>query len=213
MAPQLPQPLQPVLQPQNQHVPITFPNTTNTNNLQFKLVSQCCGITVSSFFAVFSLLTVIYEIRNALKNHSISIRLTHWAYAFAAAFYLYFFVKMVHVPEFLAGKPEIKRFWAPIANFSTHLITVFCVGITAPVPEITFDVLGLLSFVACLAIYSQDDAKESFLLCFKPWVYKKVQVEIVHVQATTPITNSAYPTVSFTYPGYNYYSQNQPIIK
>ena len=183
-----------------QHIPITFPNTTNTNNLQFKLVSQCCGTTISSFFAVFSVLSVVSEIRNALKYQSILIRISHWFYALAAAFYFYFFVKMIQVPEFLAGKPEIKKFWAPIVNFFIHLITDFCVGINSPVPKNVIDLLSLLSFIACLTIYSQDDAKESCLLCFKPWVYKKVQLEeIVHVNATT-----AYPTVPFTYPGYNY---------
>ena len=186
-----------------QHIPITFPNTTNvTNNLQFQLVSQCCGITISSFFAVSSVLTVIGEIGNAFEDHSILIRISHCAYAFAAAFYLYFFVKMIQVPEFLAGKPEMKKFWAPTVNFFIHLITDFCVGINAPVPKIVIDILSLLLFIACLTIYSQDDAKESCLLCFKPWVYKKVQVqleEIVHIQAAT-----AYPTVPFTYPGYNY---------
>lgn len=197
-----------------QYVPITFPNTTNA---RFKLVSQCCGTAISLFFAVFSLLTVAAEIYTAMEQKSISIRLQHFASAFAALFYLYFFVESVRVPEFLAGKPDMKRFLAPTANFLIHLITDFCMGVKGPDPKFLFDPLNLVLFLACLAIYSQEDAKESCLLCFKPWVYKMNQVEVVNVPIPTPIqlpssvTAAAYPTVPFTYPGYN--SQAQIIIK
>ena len=57
---------------QQQSIPITFPNAEND---QFKLVNQCCGTTISSLFAVVSLLTVIDEIYYALEPNKISSRL------------------------------------------------------------------------------------------------------------------------------------------
>ena len=117
------------------HVPITLPNA---KNVQFKLVSQCCGTAISLFFAFFSLLTVASKIYTALEPNSVSIRLAHWTHAFAAAFYLYFFVESIRVPGFLAGKPEMKKLWAPAANFLIHLITDFCMGLKAPVVHSSF---------------------------------------------------------------------------
>lgn len=213
---------QPQPQPPHQTIPVTFPNVIN---VQFKLVSQCCGTAISLFFAVFSLFIVAVEIFMALEPNPISTRLSHWAYASAAALYFYFFIESIRVPDFLAGKPEIKRLWAPIANFLIHLITDFCMGLKEPVPLFSFDILNLLIFLAVLAIYLQEDAKESCLLCFKPWVYKKVQVDVVNVQVPSPMAPSkqtavigasspppAYPTVPFTYPGYNSQT-NQHITK
>ena len=71
--------------------------------------------------------------------------------------------------------------------------------------------IELFVLLVCIGIYGQDDAAESCFLCFKPWIYKKIQVELVYVQGPLQIVPShqqqqqppSYPTVPFTYAGYN----------
>ena len=129
----------------------------------------------------------------------------------AASLYVYFFFESIRLPEYLAGSPGIKRLWAPILNFLIHFIADLVMGmIKAPVPVWRFDIFNLLISLVVIVIYKQDDAKESCLLCFKPWIYKRIRLEIIHGQVPIQIPRlpqtpevPKYPTVSFTYPGYN----------
>lgn len=186
-------------------IPVTFPNPLIN---QEKLVSQCCGTSISIFFAFLYFTTFLIEITGALTPNSPTFTLIKSASALSTALYFYFFVQMIRVPEFLAGKPKLNRFWAPAVNFCISLAVDVVVNLREPFQDLLNEIfLDTFIFILCLGIYSQDDASESCCLCFKPWIYKKTPMDLVYVQTSTPLAPPAYPTVPFTYPGYN--SQNQ----
>lgn len=191
-------------------IPITYPNAPNS---QLKLVNQYCGTAISVFFALFSCFLTVVHLSEALKSASAPFIVIKVTLAVASALHLYFFTEMIRLPEYLAGKPNLMKFWAPFANMVISLsIRLYLCGmglVEDPLWDIFMEILML---AVCIGIYSQDDASESCFLCFKPWIYKKVQIDVIYVQAPTPIIPAqmppSYPTVPFTYPGYNSPQQN-----
>lgn len=187
-------------------IPITYPNVPN---IQLKLVNQCCGTALAVFFALFAFLVTTTEISGAIKSTSAAFITVKIAGAIAAILYLYFFIEMIRVPEFLAGKPDLKKFWAPAANLVINIaIDLYLNSIGLEEDLVSEIIVELFMFAICIGIYIQDDASESCCLCLKPWIYKKVQIDVIYVQAPTPISPPSYPTVPFTYPGYNAPQQN-----
>lgn len=194
-------------------IPITYPNAPN---IQLKLVNQCCGMAVAVFFASFSFLVAMTEISGAINSTSAASIAVKSAAAITAALFLYFFIEMIRVPEFLAGKPDLKKFWAPAANLVMNISINIYLNSLGLVYDLASDIFKeLFIFAMCVGIYIQDDASESCCLSFKPWIYKKVQTEVIYVQAPTPFNPNqgppSYPTVPFTYPGYNAPQQNVQI--
>lgn len=201
---------------------------------QPKLVNQVAGTVIAVIFALINGLIALSRALSfrfinpaAMALQSLSIT--------SSCLYVYFFIIMVKVPEFIAGNPTIKKFWAPISSFFAGTIIILVAICLIPIPFsiILSDFLQkLFVLVSIILIYKNDDKKGSCCLCFKPWIYQEVQViyigtkiqgvqnqggvqypgvEAPPVYAQTPSTPLSYPTLPYPYPGYSL--PNQPIAK
>lgn len=120
----------------------------------------------------------------------------------AASFYLYFFSRMLLCPEFISGSPDFKTFLAPLANLLMNFIRIFCVIRWQNIPLTIYnpqsDILTeIVLFLFVLLAYGQRDDMKSCCLCFKPWVIPTKTTALIEEN------DCQYPTVPFTYPGYN----------
>lgn len=119
----------------------------------------------------------------------------------AASFYLFFFSRMLLCPKFISGSPSLQTFLAPLANLLINFLRIFCVirwqnippGLYSPQSDILNEIV---TFLMVLLAYGQRDDMKSCCLCFKPWI-------ISDAARKDEPQQYQYPTVPFTYPGYN----------
>ena len=186
-------------------------------------VSQTCGTTIAVIFAAIYGLFTIFRIVNAFGSHGWFMICFQLLIAMSNSFYLYFYVEAVRVPDFLAGKPSLKKFIFPFGNLFLNFVRIILINFVIQLPpDINYSLPGdifveLFLFFLCIAMYNHDDSKGSCFLCFKPWIYKEVQLKYTeqkHLSITQPQSQPQfqpqfqpqylnYPTRPYPYPGYN----------
>lgn len=139
---------------------------------------------------------------------------------------LFFFTKIVYTPEFLAGKPSLKKFTVLFVDLFINSVRMFILICFARLPPMLYNPLvdvfaETIFFILTMAMYNHSDYDGSCCICFKPWAYREIEQMYPsypgkpmpsnpYVNATNPNVAYNYPTRSYPYPGYNQPLQPQP---
>ena len=179
------------------------------DNPQVKPVRQLFGTVFTVFLLLFTLRSFLLHLYVAVTIGNTQLRIAHALITVAASFHLFFFVKALLSPEFISGTPNFKTFLAPAANFSIQLLKILIISLSKNFPEEDYSpqndlLLESLIFLGILLAYGQRDDMKHCCLCFKPWIIPADRIIEKSKEKSTP----QYPTVPFTYPGYN----NNPTV-
>ena len=168
------------------------------------------------FGTIFAIAVLLLAVRNVflhfwimLTDPSTKTSIIQGIACIASSCYLFFFLKMLLCPDFISGIPQITTFWAPLSNLSLQLLRVILVSRMQDLPpeiyspEMDF-FQEVLIFLGVLLVYGQRDDLKNCFLCFKPWISIN---ELVFENAEERFAPQ-YPTVPYTYPGYNTNSHN-----
>ena len=175
-------------------------------NPHIKPVRQLFGTIFTIFLILCTLRVIFVHLFVTINVPYMNVAISRGIAAIGASFYLFFFIRMLQLPEFIAGNPKFKTFLAPLANLSLNFLRIFIGILYKNSPEAGYDpqseFLGeILVFLAILLVYGQRDDMKHCCLCFKPWV--SIPCDLTVDKFTDEAHASQYPTVPFTYPGYN----------
>lgn len=157
---------------------IDNPNDGSTRVLE----KQICGYVFACITMIYSGLGVIGNIISVITNEKfVSFSLTM---LLSKSLCLYFFYCLVFIPEYAAGKPDIKKFWPLVVAIIVESICKYLdprsiIEVNGKKIEISFIyyVLGsFLSIIIAYFMYMQGDDSGSCCLYFKPWVYKRIPI-------------------------------------
>lgn len=89
---------------------------------------------------------------------------------------LYFFFMILVYPDYCGGNPEFYKTWPVIVS---SVLWALSGAFFHPVLMILTALFGLLNFVVIYCFYFGHDSSSAdnrccFCLCFKPWVYKRI---------------------------------------
>lgn len=117
--------------------------------------------------------------------------------AISCGLMLYFKAVSLHYPEYLGGKPSPIKSWPMLLSYFFYASALI---FTEP-----GSVLSITCFFVALALAHyflmfRDDSSDSFLLNFKPWVYKKKLVDAPVAQPYGQAKNLPDPYIPAGYP-------------
>ena len=135
---------------------------------------QCLGYSIITLVSILFVIEAATKIYYYYRNYEFKASLVISSSAYLIADY--FFIRILFDPKYCGGNPKLVNSW-PLALYCGLNI----LSLTLIHPVKIFEMLGCV--VATFIFYwvnFQDDKSDSCLLCLKPWVYKKIQIEAVH---------------------------------
>ena len=98
--------------------------------------------------------------------------------------FAYFYAISFYNPKYLGGNPPFLKLWpfalAFIISDINYFILKYCFTLEFDFGDLFAEVfiVGLINLIMYF-IFIRNDASESFLLCLKPWVYKKKKIAYI----------------------------------